>query len=116
MNPYILIAFLLALAGAGVGGFKLGVDHEVASQVTKEELVAEAVDAATSAAADAIAKLKVKTTTINSEVQHEIRTNTVYADCKLPDTGVRLVNAALDPSAAFSLGKGKLPTADSIKR
>ena len=113
MNPYIIIAFLLALAGAGAGGFKLGSDHEVASQATKEDLVAEAVDAANNVSAAAIAALKVKTTTINSEVQHEIRTNTIYGDCSHSPAGLRLVNAALDPSSAFSLGDGKLPKADT---
>lgn len=115
MNPYIIIGFLLALAAAGAGGFKLGADHEVASQATKEELVAEAVDAANNAAAEAIAKLKVKNTTITNEVQHEIRTNTIYGDCNHSPAGLRLVNSALDPANAFSIGDGKLPKADSAK-
>ena len=32
MNPYLIIACLVAILGAGAGGFKLGADHEVASQ------------------------------------------------------------------------------------
>ena len=119
MNPYailaIVLAFVISVSAAGAGGFKLGMDHEKATEVDKNELVSEAVDAATSAAATAISSLKIKNTTITNEVQHEVRTNTVYVDCKLPPSGVRLLNAALDPSAAFSIGDGKLPQVDPAK-
>lgn len=115
MNPYFIIAFMLALAGAGAGGFKLGSDHEKASEIDRKELVAEAVDAANNAAAAAISALKIKNTTITNEVQHEVRTNTIYSDCKLTARGVQLANQALDPSTAFTLGDGKLPKVDAPK-
>ena len=35
MNPYLIIATLLAVLSAGAGGFRLGVDHEKASQIDK---------------------------------------------------------------------------------
>lgn len=108
MNPYIIIAALVGVLAAGAGGFKLGADHEIASQAREKKHIAEAVDAANTTAGQAIAKIKPVYTTIQSEVQREIRTNTVYADCKLPADGLRLVNQALRGGAVL-IGDSKLP-------
>ena len=116
MNPYILLAIAIAIMAAGAGGFKLGVDHEFASQAREDQHIAQAVDAATTVSAQAIAALKVKSTTITNEVQREVRTNTVYADCKLTPVGVQLANQALAPDSSFALGSGKLPKADEAQR
>lgn len=99
MNPYLIIAFLVAILGAGAGGFKLGADHEVAAQAREQNHIAEAVDAANTASAEAIAKLRPKFTTIQNEVQREIRTNTVYADCRHSQEALKLVNKALSASS-----------------
>ena len=115
MNPYLTIACLLAILGAGAGGFKLGVDHEVASQARAEKLVQDAGEKMTQAAATAIAQLKPKYTTIQNEVQREIVTKTVYADCRHSPDGLRLVNQALDGGAAAASDR-KLPEADKAGR
>ena len=116
MNPYLIIAALtaslIAVAGAGYGGFQLGVDHEKASQIDKKEMVAAAIEAANETSAKAIAGLKVKSTTITNEVQREIKTHTIYADCKLTPGGLHLANQALAPSNNFTIGGGKLPQVD----
>lgn len=109
MNPYIIIVALVAILGAGAGGFKLGVDHETASQERDQQRMEKAAQAAAVIAADAIANIKVVNTTIQNEVQREIRTNTVYADCRHSDDGLRLVNGALAGSVAP--GDSKLPPA-----
>lgn len=116
MNPYLIIACMLAVAGAGYGGFTLGVDHQLASQIDKAETVAAAVEAASQSAAQAIAAIKPKYTTIQSKVQHEVKTNTVYADCKLTPGGLQLANQALAPTGAFAIGSGKLPKVDAAER
>lgn len=115
MNPYLLFVIAIAIMAAGVGGFKLGVDHEVASQAREDSHIAEAVDAATAVSADAIAKLKPKYTTIQSKVQHEVQTNVVYRDCKLSADGLLLANQALNGGNAAAAGGGKLPEADAAK-
>jgi len=115
MNPYLIIAAMLVALGAGAGGFKLGADHQLAAQAREQNHIAEAVDAANAAAAQAIAQIKPKYTTIQNEVQREIRTNTVFADCKLPADSLRLVNQALN-GGAEAPGGGKLPGADAPKR
>lgn len=114
MNPYLIIACLVAILGAGAGGFKLGADHEVASQARADAQVAKAVDAANTAAAEAISNIKVVNTTIQNEVQREIRTNTVYAECHNTAAGLRLSNDAL--SGSKSIGDSKLPTIDTSDR
>lgn len=113
--PYLILAAVLCSIVTGGVGWKLGIDHQKAQELERTALVAEAIDAANAASAEAISKLKVKNTTITNEVQHEIRTNTIYADCKLTPRGVQLANQALDPSTTFSLGDGKLPKADGSK-
>lgn len=115
MNPWLIVAFLVALLAAGAGGFRLGADHEVAAQAREQNHIAEAVDAATTVSANAIAALKVKSTTITNEVQREVRTNTVYTDCKLTPIGLQLANQALSPDSSITLGSGKLPKADETR-
>jgi hypothetical protein len=115
MSELALIVALVAVLLSGGTGFKLGMDHQKATESDKAELVSEAADAASNAAAAAISALVPKYTTIKSEVQREIHTNTVYGDCKLTPIGLHLANQALDPNATFSLGDGKLPKADPAK-
>ena len=115
MNPYVLFALLGAILAAGAGGFKLGVDHEVAVQAREDEHIAQAVDAATAVAAKAIGELRPKYTTIQNEVQRETQTNVVYRDCKLSDDGLRLANQALN-AGTNAAGGGKLPDADTTPR
>jgi hypothetical protein len=112
MNPYIIIVVMLAIAGAG--GFKLGSDHEVASQAREQEHIAEAVDAATAVAAKAISELRPKYTTIRQELEREIRTETVYADCRHGASGLRLVNQALN-AGTVPADSGKLPKTEPAK-
>tara|TARA_R110000868_G_scaffold99334_1_gene273434 strand:- start:3564 stop:3911 length:348 start_codon:yes stop_codon:yes gene_type:complete len=112
MNPYIIIGFLLALAGAGAGGFKLGDDHRTAAQAREQKHITEAVDAANNAAAQAIATLKPKYTTIQNKLEKQIEINTIYRDCKLDAVGLQLVNQALN-GGAIAPSDSKLPKADT---
>jgi uncharacterized protein HemX len=114
MNPYLIIVFLLAILGAGAGGFKLGSDHEIAAQSRELNHIAEAVDAANSAAAQAIATLKPKFTTIQNEVQREVITKTIYSDCRHSPDGLRLANQALN-GGTVPAGGGELPQTNPPK-
>ena len=102
MNPYLIIGFLVALLGAGAGGFKLGIDHEVASHASEEDRLAKITDAVNMASAQAISKIKVVNQTINSEVQRETQTNTIYSDCRHSPLGLQLLNEALSGSKSAS--------------
>ena len=114
MNPYLIIAVLLSVMGAGWGGFRLGVDHEKADQIDKQQLVAEAVDAANLASAKAIGQIRSINTVIQQEIQHETHTERVYLDCRHTPDGLRLVNSAL--TGAERAGGGQLPPADAAGR
>ena len=114
MNPYLIIAALVAVLAAGAGGFKLGADHEIASQAREQKHITEAVDAANATAAQAIATIKPKYTTIQNEVQREIRTNHIFSDCKLPPDSLRLVNQALN-GGAVTTTDSKLPKPDTVR-
>lgn len=115
MNPYLIIAALVAVIASGYGGFRLGVDHEVAAQAREDQHVAQAVDAANAASANAISKIKVINTKIQNEVQREIITNTVYRDCAHTPDGLRLLNQALAGAGPATAGGGKLPGANPTK-
>jgi hypothetical protein len=111
MNPYLIIGFLLALAGAGAGGFKLGDDHRTAAQAREQKHITEAVEAANNAAAQAIATLKPKYTTIQNKLEKQIETNTIYASCTHGPVGMQLVQQALN--GGIPIDSGKLPKADT---
>lgn len=111
MNPYLIIAALVAILAAGAGGFKLGADHEIAAKAREDKHITEAIEAATITAAKAIAAQSPVFTTINQKVRHEVSTNTVFADCRLPDTSLQLVNQALN-GGAIPASRSELPKAD----
>lgn len=100
MNPYTIIAALLAVGAltglAGWGGYTAGVDHEKAAQLDKQALVAEAVDAANQVAAEAIAKLAPKHSTIRQVLEKEIRESTIYKECKSSQAAVDAFNSGID--------------------
>lgn len=95
MNPWLIIVALSAILGAGWGGFWLGMDHEKAGQIDKQQLVAEAVDAANSSAAEAISKLIPKNTTIRQTLEKEIHESTIYKDCKSSQAAVDAFNSGI---------------------
>ena len=107
MNPYLIIGALVAVLAAGAGGFKLGADHELAAQAREDKHVAAAVEAANTASAGAIAGIKVTNTTIRQELEREIRTNTIYAECRHTSGGLRSINESL--AVPRSAGDSKLP-------
>ena len=106
MNPYLIIVALGAVLAAGAGGFRLGADHEIAAKARADTHIAEAVAAATDASAKAISALKVKSTTITNKLETQIRTETVFRDCKLPSESLELINYSLSPSLVL---KPQLP-------
>lgn len=120
MNPYLIIASLVlgiaGLAGAGWGGFRLGVDHQKAADADRDNTMREAVGKAGQQAAEAISKIKIVNTTIQQEIQRETRIEPVYVDCRHTAVGLRSVNAALTGAGAHPAGGGQLPAPDAPAR
>lgn len=99
MNPWLMVgggaAWVFSLVLTGWVSFGLGEDHNVAANAKTEKLIADTREAAQQGAAAAIAQLAPVNKTIVQKVQHEIQTNTVYADCRNTPIGMSSVNSAL---------------------
>lgn len=99
MTPYLIAAIPLAAAVAGAAGYLYGrVDGAALTQAqiaNAAQVEQRATDAAAKAAAKAIAGIRVQHQTIQSRVEREIQTNTVYREC-VHAPGVRdSINEAL---------------------
>ena len=120
MNPYAIIASLvltiLGVCGAGWIGFQTGIDHQKSSESDRNEAIRLAADQASQVAAAAINKIKVVNTTIQQEIQHETRTNTVYLDCRHTPDGLRLINSTLSGDQTITPGGSQLPQIDPAER
>jgi len=96
LNPWIMLAGLLALLASFGGGYAKGRIDAESNQVRDELLIQQAAQAAQSATAELIANIKIKNTTIKQEIQREILEKPVYRDCRHDAVGVQLINSALD--------------------
>lgn len=120
MNPYIIIAVLVAwggsLAGTGWVAFGMGQDSEIAGQAKINKAITETRAEAQLGAADEIAKIKVINTTVRGKTETIVRENVVYRDCRHAPDSVRAINSALAGAIAEPPGGGKLPAADAANR
>ena len=87
---------LLVLTGlAGGVGFKTGSAFKQGQWDAAAVAQKQGEDAALKAAAEAIAKIEVKSETHIQPLRVEVRTNTVYRDCKHSPDSVRNLNALI---------------------
>lgn len=98
-RAYLIIAALLALIGtAALSGW---LSFRAGSLIKQGEWDASIVASkagearALKAAAEAIAKIEVKSEQYIQPIRTEIRTNTVYADCKHSADSLRNLNALI---------------------
>lgn len=117
MNPALmgLLGVALAFAAGTWYGTGLGEDREYAKRAREESIIQKAGEAAQSAAAGEIAKIKPRNVTIRQELEREIQTRVEYRDCRHGPDGVRLINEALT-GRAEPAGGGKLPGTDATVR
>lgn len=117
MSPYaLLIAGAVAVGAFGgtfVYGRHVGVQACKADQADRDTLVRDVREAAQTAAAEAIGKLKVNNVTQRQVIQREIVEKPVYRDCVHSDAGVRSINDALVPPGA---GDRVVPRVDAPSR
>ena len=111
MAGYLIALILAGISGLGAYfyGVQVGKDSEIAHRASLDEVRVAATEAAASAAADAIAKSRPRNTTIRQETEREIRTNTVYADCRHSPEQLQRINEALTGKRAESAGSGVMP-------
>ena len=109
-----VVGVLLAFAGGTFYGMGLGEDREFAKRAREDAIVSQVREAAQSAAAQEIAKIKPRNVTIRQEMQREIETRTIYRDCRHSADGLRVINEALT-GRSQPAGDGKLPGTDAAK-
>lgn len=110
MNPWIILAAVLAL-GAGLTGayIKGGHDKEnsiLAEQKRQDELVQKVQ----TSIATSVAAIEVKNVTIKQRMEREIVEKTVFRDCKSGPDLVRQYNAIATGSSEPA-GDSELPAA-----
>ena len=104
MNFYMVLGGA-ALAVAGVTGVffygvEVGQDREVARQKSVTDVAKAAVEARDLQVADLLSKIEVKNEQITQPVIREVRTRTVYAECKHTAEGLKAVNRAITGNAS----------------
>lgn len=110
MTTYIVgVLWALSLAAGCFFSYGAGQDNVTAFNVKAEAIVAATREAGQQGAAAAIASNRPRNQTIINEVQREIQTNTVYADCRHTPAGLRGINEALTGKRAERPGGGELP-------
>lgn len=97
MNPILLglLGAALSFAAGTWYGTGLGEDREYAKRAREDAIIKKVQDTATQSAADAIAKIKVRNTTIHQEVQREVKTDVRYVECRHTPAVFEKINEAL---------------------
>ena len=85
----------LALIGFGWACIQIGKDLKQGEFDSKAKAAAEARAELIDATANKLAAMAPKQDAITERVIREVKTNTVYRDCVLPDSGVRMLNDAI---------------------
>lgn len=114
MNPYFLLASVIAWAASVGGAFfygqGIGKDSEIATQSREDKVAVIATEAAASAAAYAISKLEIKHATIRQTLQREVIEKPVFRDCRSGADAARMLNDTIGaPAAASAASGGQLP-------
>lgn len=115
LNPGLWLIGIGMAIGLFFSGVSVGKKWEEGRQAVESNHVAEAVDAANTAAAEAIAKIRPTYNTIQGKLERQIEINTFYRDCRLDPVGVQLLDQALKGGAIVP-DSGKLPDADTPGR
>lgn len=113
LNPWFLLAMLLALAGSFLYGMNVGRDRAEAKQAQREQLIEDVREAAQQSAAQEIAKIKIVNQTHRQVLEREIR-NVPSGSCVLSPDGVRALNEILT-GRAQPADRGELPGADPAR-
>lgn len=116
MNPYLLLgaglAFVASVTGAFFYGQQVGQDSIEAQQARDNRIAQVAYESSQKATAEAIAAMEIKNVEITQPIRTEIRTRTVYAECKHTPDGLRALNNAIT-GRTEPLGDSKLPRTDA---
>ena len=107
-----LLGWVASLAGSAWWAYGAGQDHEISKQSSVEKVRQETRDAAAEGAASVLSKLQPTQQTIIQKATHEIRQNTVFADCRSGPGLMRSANA-IAAGASEPADSSKLPGPDT---
>jgi hypothetical protein len=120
VRPYVYLALVLAFAvvigAAYLRGREHGRDSEQARQAREADIVATTRATALRTAADAIAQIQIKHSTIRQQMETQIVERPVYRDCAHTAGVLQLINAALAGSAPVAAGAGGVSAAGAVDR
>lgn len=114
LNPYLILAVILAIGGAATGGYLRGRHDENVEMLADAQKQRTLQDVIEAGIAKGVSEIKVQNTTIRQNLETITRENTVYRDCKLDAAAFSLLNAALEGRAAPAAGHDLVPAADSV--
>ena len=97
---------LLALIGFGLACIQIGKDLKQGEFDATEKAATKARAELVDATANKLAAMVPKQDAITERVTREIKTNTVYRDCVVPASGVRMLNDAIRGSRGEPAGGG----------
>ena len=89
-----ILGAVIAVGTAGVQGYRMGRDSVIASQATAEAVRLETLHLAQMAAAEEIAKIQIRHTTIRQTAEQVIREIPVYRECRNDELVRELLDAA----------------------
>lgn len=112
LNPWVILAIILALAGATTAGYLRGRHDENVEMLADAQKQRTLQDVIEAGIAKGVSQIKVRNTTIKQNLETITRENTVYRDCKLDAAAFGLLNAALEGRAAPAAGSSVVPAAD----
>ena len=119
LNPTTLLigalSLLLALGGTYIKGRSDGGAICRADQAEVLELARKVRDDAQRGAAEAIAKIEIKQTTIRQTLEREVHEKPVYRDCRHDAGSLQRINAAITGREPEPVGGGKLPRLDATR-
>lgn len=119
-NPTALLVGALSVTiitgGAYVKGRSDGSAIARADQAEVLELARKVRDDAQRGAAEAIARIEIRHTTIRQQLEREIHEKPVYRDCRHTPFGLQRINAALSGNEAGAADGGQLPGPDPAGR
>lgn len=99
MKQYIAAGIMAACIACATGGYLYG--QHIGSMKAEfdqqriDKAISDSAQASRQAVSEEIAKIQPINKTIHQKVQREIQTETIYADCRVPPSGLRLANQAI---------------------
>jgi hypothetical protein len=108
LNPWAILAVVLAIVGAGGYGMKLGRDLEIAKQA-KEVALEERIQ---KTLAEEVSKIKIVNRPKIEKLETITREVPVYTDCQHTDAAFGLLNDIAEGKTSIGNGDRVVPEAD----